>query len=285
MNTSKTVPPDTKKIFRQCGACSHTFFYILNREFGYPKETEERASDLLAGGLMSGHQCGMLWGAALGAGAESFRRNNDRSQAIAAAITATQYLMDSFSKTAGSVNCREIVGCDLSSKLGIAKLMLKAFLRGGLSHSICFNLAEQWTPEAIQSAAEGLFHETTDFPSLSISCASEVVQKMGASDEEMVMVAGFAGGMGLNGHACGALGAAIWMNTLTWYKEHPGETRPFFKNPDTTKILNAFNTATGSEFLCHKITGRCFKTLSDHTEFIKSGGCDKLMNVLASEGS
>jgi hypothetical protein len=42
---------------------------------------------------------------------------------------------------------------------------------------------------------------------------------MGASDEEMVLVAGFAGGMGLSDNACGALGAAIWMNTLAWNRE------------------------------------------------------------------
>ena len=43
MNTIKTIPHDTKKVFWKYGACSHTFFYILNREFGYLKENEQRA--------------------------------------------------------------------------------------------------------------------------------------------------------------------------------------------------------------------------------------------------
>ncbi|MCJ7691672.1 MAG: C-GCAxxG-C-C family protein, partial [Clostridiaceae bacterium] len=106
-NNSKTIPPDTKNTFRKLGACSHTFFYILNREFGYSKENEERASDPLAGGLMNTqHQCGMLWGSTLAVGAESFRRHNDCGQAIAIAITATQRLVESFSKRAKTVNCR-----------------------------------------------------------------------------------------------------------------------------------------------------------------------------------
>ena len=62
MNSNKkTAHQDTKKIFLKLGTCSRTFFYILNRKFGYPSETEERAADPLAGGLMqTGHQCGML---------------------------------------------------------------------------------------------------------------------------------------------------------------------------------------------------------------------------------
>ena len=52
---------DAKKLFRECGTCSQTFGHLLNRKFGYPKETEERALDPLAGGIMNtGHQCGML---------------------------------------------------------------------------------------------------------------------------------------------------------------------------------------------------------------------------------
>ena len=29
------------------------------------------------------------------------------------------------------------------------------------------------------------------------------------------------------------------------------------------------------------VTGKCFKKIDEHTEFIKNGGCDKLIKVLA----
>jgi hypothetical protein len=103
---------------------------------------------------------------------------------------------------------------------------------------------------------------------------------MRASNEETVMVAGFAGGMGLSGNACGALAAATWLNTLAWCRKNPGQV-PSLKNPITKKILKAFYGATDSEILCHKICGQSFKTLNDHTEYIKNGGCDKLINALA----
>lgn len=271
---------DTKKVFMKKGTCSQTLCYLLNRDLGNTEENRERASDPLAGGLMqTGHQCGMLWGSSLAVGAESFRRHNDRDLAIAVAMSATQSLLESFSNRTKTANCREITGCDLTSIFGMAKLMVKTIL-GGFVNSPCFNLAEKWAPEAIQTANEGLSHKQTVFPQKTISCASEVAKKLGATDEEMVMVAGFAGGLGLSGNACGALSAAIWMNTFAWCKEHPGKTPPYFNNPNTKKILKEFYCSTNSEIRCDKITGQCFETIGDHSNFIKTGGCDKLINVL-----
>lgn len=270
------IKNDARRVFLKKGTCSQTLCYLLNREFGHVKENEERATDLLAGGIMRrGQQCGMLWGSALAAGAESFRRHESRDQAIGMAMTATHHLMESFSKRAHAANCRDITGCDWTSPWSIAKHMLtgKVFY--------CFTLAGKWAPEAILAAVEGLSREKTDLPRPSISCASEAVKKMGASDEEMVMVAGFAGGIGLSGHACGALGAVIWMNTLAWCKEHPGKSPPYFKNPLSKNTLKAFDDSTHSEMLCHRIAGRRFKTIGEHAEFIKDGGCAELIDRLA----
>jgi hypothetical protein len=275
---SGIIPLDTKKVFWKYGTCSRTFLYTLNREFGYLKETEECASDPLAGGLMMGHQCGMLWGSALAVGAESFRRYNDHSLATAKAITATQRVMDSFSRRTKCVNCRNIVGFDFSNKLRRMNFLANT-LPGGFKNFVCMNLAEKWAPEAIQSAREGLSKEQTDMPEIPLSCASELAKKMKASDEETIMVAGLAGGMGLSGNACGALGAAIWMNTLNWCRKNPGKSG--YSNPNTKEIVSAFKAETGSEFLCSKISGQRFKTIGDHTEFVKNGGCEKLINLLA----
>jgi len=273
---SKKVRRDFKRVFMKKGTCSNTLFYILNRESGYLKENEERAADPLAGGLMqTGHQCGMLWGSALAVGAESFRRHGNRDQAIAVTVTATQHLAEAFSKTAKSANCRDIMGCDFSGKSGL----WKAFFLGRFVR--CFKLVDKWAPEAIQLLRAGLIPEPADLPAQPLSCASEVVKKMGASDEEMVLVAGFAGGIGLSGNACGALAAALWMNTLAWCKKNPGKTPPYFNNPDTKNILKEFYGATAAKILCHEITGKHFKTIGEHTEFIKNNGCDKLINVLA----
>ncbi len=285
MDHLATNPQDAKAVFRKCGTCSQTFAHLMNREYGHPKKEEELALDPLAGGIMNqGHQCGMLWGAALAVGAEAFRRHDDRDEAIAIAVTATQHIIESFVNRTNTVNCKEIIGYDLSTVFGLVKFMLKTMAKG-MNNSQCFNLAEDWAPEAIQAGKEGLSEEQIHLIQTPKSCASEVVQRMGATDEEMTMVAGFAGGLGLSGNACGALSAAIWLKTLRWCREHPGKRPPMFNNPVAKKMVKAFREETNSEMLCHKITGKHFTSINDHAEYIHGQGCAKLMDVLAQIGA
>jgi hypothetical protein len=134
----KRSKSDTKKVFLKKGTCSHTFFYILNREFGYLKENEECASDPLAGGLLQeGYQCGMLWGTTLAIGAESFRRYKDIGQAITHALAATQHVLESFINRTQSPNCAVITSCDFSSKFGLAKFLITG------KPITCINLADK----------------------------------------------------------------------------------------------------------------------------------------------
>ena len=265
---------DTKRVFLKKGACSHTLFYIVNRDFGHLKEQEEAASDPLAGGIISqGYQCGMLWGTALAVGAESYRRNGNRGNAIARAITATQHVLKSFIARAKSADCADITSCDFQGKSGLWKYLLTG------KPITCFRLADKWAPEAIQSAREGLSPDMDGGVQEARSCASEVVWKMGGTDEEAVMAAGFAGGFGLSGNACGALSAAIWKNALARVKEQTFKYT--LSDPEADKILESFHEETGYEMECSKIAGRGFKNVAEHTEFISAGGCQKLINVLA----
>ena len=275
---SETVKLKTKRVFLKKGTCSRTFFYILDREFGYPKDEEERAIDPLAGGLLQqGYQCGMLWGASMAVGAESLRRNDDPGQAIGITIRATQRIMESFSNRTKSIECEDISKCDFSNKMGLAKF----FLTGKFLS--CYKLAGQWAPEAIKTAREGLVLDQSDLPKQQKSCASEVARKMGASDEEMAMVAGFAGGLGLSGSGCGALAAAVWMNTLAWNRSQTEKSEG--NNPNTEQLLQKFYQETDYEIKCSKICGRTFKTIENHTEFIKNDGCKKLISILAENNS
>jgi hypothetical protein len=263
---------DSKKMFRKLGTCSRTFAFLLDREFGHLKTTEEWAAEPLAGGIMqNGHQCGMLWGASLAVGAEAYRRYPEFNQAMAIAIKATQSIMTSFEQRNNTINCREITRCDFSNKLSMAKY----FFSGRFYY--CFKMAEKWTPEAIHAAQEGLDAETEDLGDIN-NCASETARKMGATDEQRVMVAGFAGGLGLSGNGCGALAAAIWMKTMAWLEE--GNDKKVFKNPKALKTLGLFEEATNGELLCHKITDQKFATIASHADYINDGGCSRLINRL-----
>ena len=272
MSPTKTANSDTKKVFWHKGTCSRTFFFLLNREFDHLKDIEERAADALAGGVLrKGFQCGMIWGAALGAGAEAYRKSENLDRAIDLAMNTTQQLVASFANRTHTVNCRDITETDFSKKLQMANYLL-------FKAKSCFDLAADWAPEAIDAAHIGLSMK----PPRShkpLSCASEVVRKMGANAERQAMVAGFAGGLGLSGYTCGALSAAIWMSSIDWCQQHPRKMAD--TNPMAKKTYQRFQAVTDSNVLCHKICGRRFKSIDDHAEYIDQGGCAELIDALA----
>jgi len=271
---SETVKLKAKRTFIKKGTCSRTFFYILDREFGHPRDEEEKAIDPLAGGILQqGYQCGMLWGASMAAGAEALRRNENQGQATGMAILATQHIMKSFVNRTDSIECEDITQVDFTNKKSFIKYMLKGKFVN------CLKLAGKWAPEALNAAIEGLAQSGPEPPQQSLSCASEVVRLMGATEEEMLMVAGFAGGLGLSGSGCGALAAAVWMNALIHNRKGTGKSAGF--DPGTDLTLKAFYEETDYEIQCDKICGQRFETLEEHSEFIKNGGCKKLINALA----
>lgn len=263
-----------KKEFFNKGTCSRTFFYILNREFGHPKEKEEWATDLLAGGInQMGYQCGMLWGASLGVGAEVYRKHGNSGLAISIIINTTQKLMSSFEKTSGSIECEEITNTDFTKKWDFAKYMITGRFYN------CFRLADKWGQESVDITKEEISKQI-DTPDYEVySCASELLNQMGASEEEITMVSGFAGGLGLRGSGCGALSAAIWKISLETVK-HTNK-RQTTADEKINTLINKFNKETEYEVECSQICGRNFKSLQEHSDYIKNGGCKKLISTLA----
>lgn len=272
MKASEKHKRDTRWIFVKQGTCSRTLYHILNHEFGNGHLSHEKAADPLAGGILrKGHQCGMLWGAVMAAGAEAYRKSDEKS--IGLAMKASQYVVDSFTRRTGTIDCSKITLIDFNNRRQTLRYMFSGrFLS-------CFRLADKWAPEAIMAVNEGLKHDPSDMPDEALSCASEVINEMGGSEKEACIVAGLAGGIGFSGGGCGALGAAVWMNTVKWQEENPGKSG--YNNPMAEGTLKAFLEATGNEFLCHKICGRIFNSVQEHTEFVKNGGCLDLISLLA----
>lgn len=181
--------------------------------------------------------------------------------------------MQSFVSRSKTIECGEITKTDFNNKWSLAKYMLS----GKFVH--CYTLTGKWAPEAIEAAKEGLSSNLAIQSQDTVSCASEVVKNMGGSEEEQVMVAGFAGGLGLRGSGCGALAATMWKTILELVRK--GEWKYTMSDPMAERIINKFYAETDYEIECHKICGQRFNSIDEHTEFIKNGGCDKLINVLA----
>jgi hypothetical protein len=269
-----------RKTFFKCGTCSQAMFCLINDEYGNSKPLEEKAVDILVGGIaQKGNQCGLLWGGSLAIGTESYRRFKDRDKAIALAIYGSGNMMTSFHKRKQTVNCRDISKVDWDNKFQFTIYILKTIAQGFVFNP-CFNLISKWTPEAI-AATNKSFETDVTFNTPCLSCASEVVKKMGGTEEESMMVAGFAGGIGLSGSACGALSAAMWYKMLDFSKNNNGKVQSIFNNPDAKKIIRNFYMVTDSEVECSTICNKRFDSIDDHYEYIKSGGCQKIIEILS----
>jgi hypothetical protein len=238
-------------------------------------EFEERAADPLAGGMMRGYQCGMVWGATLAAGAQAYRLFGIGPQVEAMAMIAAQGIVETFRAQNKNIDCREITGIDMASATPwmIARFLIKSVPTGS-----CFGMAARYAKTAfseINTAFSEKYGEATPAP---VSCSAMLAQRMGASDIHTVMVAGLAGGIGLSGGACGALGAALWIIGMNSLKEG-GDIG--LKAPAALDAMERFVKFTSGEFECSKIVGRKFESVDDHASYVRAGGCDKLINVLA----
>jgi hypothetical protein len=250
---------------------------VVDRSFDHPLKLEERASLPLAGGIMQhGYQCGMIWGATLAAGAQAYRLFGPGPQAETGAIVAAQRLVDSFRAQNGSINCVDITGIGKSSST--MQMIVFFLLKGGSIR--CFHKTAAYAPVAFSEINTPLSQEHIEAPSPPVSCASMLAQKMGVSDSHKAMAAGLAGGIGLSGGACGALGAAIWIIGMNTRREGG---KISFKNARAIATIERFLKFTGSRFECSEIVGRKFENVADHAAFLHDGGCSEIIEVLAAE--
>jgi len=249
---------------------------VVDRSYNHPMKQEERAVAPLAGGIMQqGYQCGMLWGAALAAGAQAFRLHGPGPQAEAMAILAAQRLVDSFRSRNKEINCFEITELNWKGE-NQALPILKFFIKGGPIG--CFRMAASFAPVAFNDMNTAYSEKPGDAPSAPVSCAALLAQKMGASDLHTVMAAGLAGGIGLSGGGCGALGAAIWIAGMNSGPE--GLKNLGYENPKALEAMDRFIKSSDYRYECAEIVGRKFESVADHAAFLRQGGCAGIIDAL-----
>ena len=248
---------------------------VVDRSFDQPLELEERAVMQLAGGIMgSGYQCGMLWGGALAAGAQAYRLYGAGAQAQTEALIASQKLIEAFRARVKEINCAEIT--EMEWKKPSKGQVVKFFAKGGPIG--CFRLAADYAQIAFDTINHALGEKHSDASTHPVSCTALLAQKMGVSEMHVVMAAGLAGGIGLSGSACGVLGAAIWFKGINTLK-HSGKLNFDLTAPSAE--LEKFLASTDYEFECAKIVGRKFENVADHANYLRDGGCAKIIAALA----
>jgi hypothetical protein len=244
-----------------------------------PLALEEHATLPLAGGVeQMGFQRGQLWGAALAAGARAHRLFGVGPQAEATAIIAAQHPARSFRTSYRSINCAEVI--DLDWKNARARQILGFFLTGGPIR--CFSMTAAYARTAIRGIDAIFAGDPPEAPAPPVSCAALLARGMGASEQHAIMAAGLAGGIGLSGGACGALGAAVWLIEMDRVQGGTGKVE--FNSPEATEAIDRFVGSTGCEFECSKIAGRVFADVADHAGYLRDGGCAKVIEALAASG-
>jgi hypothetical protein len=225
--------------------------------------------------MQHGYQCGMIWGATLAAGAQAFRLFGPGPQSETRAIIAAQRLVESFRGLNKGMNCMDITHINKSSS--VMQMIMFFLVKGGPIG--CLRRAAGYAPKAFAEIDTALSEKNIEIPAPPVSCAAVLAQKIGLSDMHKVMVAGFAGGIGLCGGACGALGAAIWINGIKSGGDGYGKVG--FKDPRAQNAIDRFLKCTGFRFECSEIVGRKFASVDDHAGYLREGGCAEILEVLA----
>jgi hypothetical protein len=253
---------------------------VVDGSFDHPLKLEERAAMPLAGGIMQqGYQCGMLWGAALAAGAQAYQLFGPGPQAEAKALIASQKLVESFLARNKHLNCSDITAINWkeSNKRSMLTNMLKFFIKGG--PVICFSMSAAYAPLAFNAINSTYTENQVNAPAAPVSCAALLAHKMGVSDLHATMASGFSGGIGLSGGACGALAASIWIIGI---KNGAEDVKNIEYTPTKgLEAMDAFLQNTDYEFECAKIVGWKFENIADHAEYLRNGGCAKIIEGLA----
>ncbi len=253
---------------------------VVDSSFDHPLLLEEGGVAPLAGGILgNGYQCGMLWGAVLAAGAQVYQLYGSGAPAETRAILTAQRLVEVFKRRNKHINCSEITDMHWkgNSTRSLAAQALKFILKGG--PIACFSMSASYAKLAFKETNNTLPEGQLEIPAPPVSCAALVAQQMGASDLHTVMAAGFAGGIGLSGGGCGALGAAIWLIGMEYIKQN--DKKPGLDNPMASAVVEKYLEASDFEFECSKIVGRNFENVADHANYLRTGGCAKIIASLA----
>lgn len=248
---------------------------VVDDSYGIPLKVEEHAVMPLAGGIaMMGYQCGQVWGGALAAGARANELYGPGAVARTAALGASVRLAARFAGTYTSLNCSDVTG--LEWKDADTKGVAKYIVTGGPIK--CFGMTASYAQVARAEIDAEFCGAPPEPPPGPVSCASLLLERLGASEQRAAMVAGFAGGIGLSGEACGALGAALWFMSIR-KQEEGGKVE--FTGLSVDALIQRFLGTIEGDFECASIVGRKFSGVEDHAAYVAAGGCARLIDALA----
>jgi len=131
--------------------CAETTFIVLKGAYGLDDPMDAAAAMALNGGVAySGGACGAITGAALAVGMLAERRIDDHRAAKVVARRLVAVLIEEFRAEHGSIDCRDLIGLDLS-----APGQHEVFIAGGTWREKCMRQVEFAVTRMAPLADEG----------------------------------------------------------------------------------------------------------------------------------
>jgi C_GCAxxG_C_C family probable redox protein len=152
---SEEAPQRSLELFKSGFFCAESVLSAIAESQGMQSDLIPRiATGFCSGISRTGGMCGAVSGAIMGIGLAAGR--NSASESIEPSFAMIQKFICAFEKQYGSVNCRQLIGCDLNAEEG-----QRHFLENNLIES-CWQYTECATRLAIALIAEQHQSKATD---------------------------------------------------------------------------------------------------------------------------
>lgn len=144
---SEQAPQRSRELFQSGFFCAESVLLAIAESQGIQSDLIPRiATGFCSGISRTGGMCGAVSGAIMGIGLVVGR--DSPAESVEPAYTLVQKLIRAFEEQYGSVNCRQLIGCDLATESG-----QRYFMENNLMES-CLQYAEGATRIAVSLIAE-----------------------------------------------------------------------------------------------------------------------------------
>jgi C_GCAxxG_C_C family probable redox protein len=123
-------PEEAVECFKQTFSCSQAVFSAYAPEFGIDMETALKIAGAFGGGIAHmGETCGAVTGAFMVIGLKYGKTRAEDEPAKEKTYQVVREFVEKFKSRNGSIVCRELTGCDMSSPEGLQTFKEKNILK------------------------------------------------------------------------------------------------------------------------------------------------------------
>jgi len=133
-----TGPNSRLKNFQMVFNCSQAVLSVFAEDLALSKETALKVASGFGGGARNAQLCGAVTGAIMALGLKYYDIKQEPAKAKQAVYKKVVQFTDKFKAKNGSIVCKELLGCDISTEEG-----MKRVEEEDLHNKVCSGLVEK----------------------------------------------------------------------------------------------------------------------------------------------